>query len=84
MMVSNDSSFVDRLPVRESVVLVLSEYFDFDFEMEVTAVLRRVEALEALSMPAKICQLPPWICIAPSTAMQTIDPRPWIRLRFCP
>jgi hypothetical protein len=37
-----------------------------------------------LSIPEKICQLPPSICIAPSMAMQTIVSRPWIRLRFWP
>jgi hypothetical protein len=41
-------------------------------------------AYEALSIPEKICQLPPSICIAPSMAMQTIVSRPWIRLRFWP
>ncbi len=84
LMVSNGSLFVDNSPVSESVVVVLMEYFDFDFETEVTVVLRRVVALEALSMEEKICQLPPSICIAPSTAMQTNVSRPWMRLRFWP
>ena len=82
--VSKGSSFVSSAPVTESEVLVLTEYLDLDFEMEVTVVLRRVVADEALSIPEKICQLPPSICIAPSMAMQTIVSRPWIRLRFWP
>lgn len=73
---SKGSSFVSTSPVRVSGVVVLREYLDLDFEIEVTVVLRRVVVLEALSMPAKICQLPPSICITPSIAMQTIDSRP--------
>ena len=64
------------LPVAASGVVDLTEDLDFDFVISVTLVLRRVVALEALSMPAKICQFPPSICIAPSIAMQTIVSRP--------
>jgi len=84
MMVSKGSSFEVSSPVSELAVLVLTEYLDLCFEIEVTVVLRRVVALEALSMPAKICQLPPSICIAPLMAMHTIVSRACIVLRFCP
>lgn len=66
---------------REGVV-VLMLYFPELLVMEVTVVLRRVSACEELSIPAKIRQLPPSICMAPSMAMQTIVSRPWMILRF--
>ena len=46
--------------------------------MEVTLVLRRRVAPDALIMPSKICQLPPSMNMAPSAAMQTIASRPCI------
>jgi hypothetical protein len=47
-------------------------------EIEETVVLRWRVAEEALSIEAKMRQLPPLMAMAPLVAMQTMVSRPWM------
>ena len=76
MTVSKGSSLVVVSPESVCFEEVFTMYLPFCFAILLTVLLRRRVALEAFTMPSKICQLPPSICCAPSAAIQTIVSRP--------